>query len=334
MKKIAIYGLGAVGGLCAARLAKAGYAVSAVARGETLAALQAKGVGLQEADGTHFYPLQQVASDPAQLGVQDVIIIAVKATGLAQIAAQIAPMIGPNTVLLSAMNGVPWWFFDVPGVALQGTRLQTIDLDGSINAALPAAQVLGCVVHLSCNCPQPGVVQLAMGNRLIIGEPDGSNSARLEEVVQMLGKAGFDVATSSNIRHEVWYKLWGNMTTNPISAITAATADLMLDDELVNQFCLRVMSEAAAIGAQIGCTIAQSGEDRMKITRSLGALRTSMLQDTQAGKPIELDALLGVVHEIGKLLAMPTPNIDALFGLARLFGRVHGLYPRAAIESK
>lgn len=330
MKKIAIYGAGAVGGLCAARLARAGYPVSVVARGETLAALQAHGIGWQEKGAKcEYFPLAAVSANPAELGVQDIIIIAVKATGLAEIAEQIAPMIGPHTILLSAMNGVPWWFFEVPGVALHGARLRSLDADGRIAQALPCAQVLGCVVHLSSSCPAPGVVQLAMGNRLIIGEPGGGESTRAAEVVDILRFAGFDVEHSCDIRYDVWYKLWGNMTINPISALTSATGDLILDDDLVRQFCVDAMAEAAAIGAQIGCPITQTGEDRMVVTRKLGALRTSMLQDTQAGKPIELDALIGVVHEISQLLGMATPNIAALFGLTRLFGQMKGLYPRS-----
>ncbi|MBI3230579.1 MAG: 2-dehydropantoate 2-reductase [Burkholderiales bacterium] len=330
MKKIGIYGVGAVGGLCAARLAQAGYAVAACARGETLKKLQTQGIGLKDKESGQisYFPVQ-ASNDPAELGVQDVVIIAVKATGLHDIASKIAPMIGPNTLILSAMNGVPWWFFEMPDVALHGTRLRALDADGAIAKALPWQQVIGCVVHLSSFCPEPGVVQVAMGNRLIIGEPVGGASDRVAQLAQVLSSAGFEVEQSAEIRHQVWYKLWGNMTTNPISALTAATADKMLDDALVRQFSLDVMAEAAIIGARIGCPIAQSGEDRMVITRSLGALRTSMLQDMEAGKALEIDALIGVVHEIGQLLDIKTPNIAALFGLARLFGRMHGLYPQA-----
>ena len=326
--KVAIYGVGAIGGLLAARLSAGGHQVSAVARGATLAALQNHGIRLHlnNEPTTHAYPV--VASDnPAQLGVQDVVVIAVKVTALAEIAAQIAPLLGPETIILPAINGVPWWFFELPGVALHGRRFSALDPHGHIAQALPVAQVLGCVVHLSASSSEPGCVQVAKGNRLIIGEPDGSDSVRLRQVATVLQDCGFEVVLSQKIRDDIWYKLWGNMTMNPITAMTGVTGDLVLDDELVKQFCMRIMHEAADIGQQIGCPIAESSADRMKVTRQLGAFRTSMLQDVESNKPIELDALLGVVHEIGLALAIPTPNIDALFGLARLFGRNRKLYP-------
>lgn len=326
--KIAIYGMGAIGGLFAARLSAAGHQVSAVARGATLEALQNHGIRLHLKDesSTHAWPVL-ASADPAQLGVQDVVVIAVKVTALAEIAAQIAPLLGPETIILPAINGVPWWFFEVPGVPLYGRRFPALDPHGHIAQALPVAQVLGCVVHLSASSSAPGCVQLAKGNRLIIGEPDGSDSARLRQLVTVLQESGFEVESSRKIRDDIWYKLWGNMTMNPITAITGVTGDLVLDDELVRQFCIRIMHEAAEIGQQIGCPIAESSEDRMIVTRKLGAFRTSMLQDVESNKPIELDALLGVVHEIGLALAIPTPDIDALFGLTRLFGRHRKLYP-------
>jgi 2-dehydropantoate 2-reductase len=187
--------------------------------------------------------------------------------------------------------------------------------------------VLGCVVHLSSSCPRPGVVRLGFGNRLIVGEPGGSGSPRLQAVVQTLSAAGFEVEASTRIRQDVWYKLWGNMTMNPVSALTGADAAAILDDGLLRDFMARAMAEAAAVGQRVGCPIAQSAEDRMAVTRQLGAFRTSMLQDADAGRPLELDALVGAVREIGAREGVATPNIDALLGLTRLMGRVRGLYP-------
>jgi 2-dehydropantoate 2-reductase len=225
------------------------------------------------------------------------------------------------------MNGVPWWFFDaVPG-PLAGTRLRSLDPDDVLSRAIPTSQVIGCVVHLSSACPEPGLVMPGFGNRLIIGEPKGGPSARLEKLAALLSRAGFDTEASQDIRTDIWYKLWGNMTMNPVSAMTGATCDRMLDDPLVRGFCLSAMGEAADIGARIGCPIAQSGEDRMEVTRKLGAFKTSMLQDAEAGKPLEIDALVTAVHEIGKLTGVPTPAIDALLGLVRLYGQSRGLYP-------
>ena len=325
--KVAIYGVGAIGGLIGARLASAGCELSAVARGATLSALQEHGLRWIEQDRVCSVPVR-AAQQPEQLGVQDVVVIAVKSTGLAEVASHIAPLLGPQTVVISAMNGVPWWFFEGEGVPHQGARLRAIDPAGAIAAAIPVKQVLGCVVHLSSSCPEPGLVRLGFGNGLLLGEPDGSDSARLQAIVKLLRDAGFDAKASADIRTDIWYKLWGNMTMNPVSAITGATCDRLLDDPLVKQFCQSAMVEAAAIGARIGCTITQSAEDRNAVTRKLGAFKTSMLQDAEAGKALEIDALVTVVHEIGKLVEVATPTIDGLLGLVRLFGRGKGLYPQ------
>lgn len=188
-------------------------------------------------------------------------------------------------------------------------------------------QVIGCVVHLSSACPRPGLIRPGFGNRLIVGEPAGGGSARVERLCALLAAAGFEAQASADIRTDIWYKLWGNMTMNPVSALTGATCDKILDDPLVRGFCLAAMAEAAAIGARIGCPITQSGEERMEVTRQLGAFKTSMLQDAEAGKPLEINALVGAVREIGALTGVATPNIDALLGLARLYGRTRGLYP-------
>jgi 2-dehydropantoate 2-reductase len=224
------------------------------------------------------------------------------------------------------MNGVPWWFFDGFGGRWAGTRLASVDPDGALAAAIPSSAVVGCVVHLACTVPEPGLVRHVSGRRLVVGEPAGGDSARLRRLADALGDAGFEVERSARIQADVWYKLWGNMTMNPVSAITGATSDLILDDPLVDRFCQDAMAEAARIGARIGCPISQSSADRNAVTRKLGAFKTSMLQDVEAGRPVELDVLLGAVREIGALVAEPTPTIDALFGLARLHARVRGLY--------
>ncbi len=323
--KIAVYGFGAIGGLVGARLALAGCEVSAVARGETLAALQANGARVVVNGETVATPVH-AAADATSLGVQDAVIIAVKATALADVAQRVAPLIGPHTIVVTAMNGVPWWFFSGGDVPYAGARLPSLDPDGALEQAIPTAQVVGCVVHLSASCPEPGTIRLGFGNRLILGEPAGGMSDRVQTLTALLKKAGFDAETSADIRSDIWYKLWGNMTMNPVSALTGATCDRILDDPLVHAFCLDAMAEAAAIGAKIGCPIAQSGLDRMEVTRKLGAFKTSMLQDAEAGKALEIDALVTSVHEIGKLTGVPTPNVNALLGLARLYGKTRGLY--------
>jgi 2-dehydropantoate 2-reductase len=268
----------------------------------------------------------QASDDPGALGVQDLVVIAVKGPALGAVAERIAPLIGPRTVVLPAMNGVPWWF-GAGAPALGDAPLQSIDPGGHIAAALPVAQVIGCVVHASTWTSEPGLVEHKMGQGLIIGEPLSGESERVQTLAALLRGAGFDTTVSADVRRDLWYKLWGNMTMNPITAITGATVDRVLDDPLTRHFCSAAMAEAAAVGAKIGCAIEQSPEDRHRITRKLGAFKTSMLQDVEAGRPIELDALVSVVCEIAQRVGVATPFIDALLGLARLHGRVHGLYP-------
>lgn len=324
--KICLYGVGAVGGLMGTRLAAAGHALNAVARGDTLAALREHGLGLEEADGSRrHFPIHAVA-EPAELGPQDLVIVAVKQPALAAVAAAIGPLLGPHTRVLLAMNGVPWWFFDGLSGPLAGTTLNTVDPDGSLRRRIPSEQVIGCVVHIACNTPAPGVCRHGFGNGLILGEPaGGAPSAALRAAADLLSGAGLEVKLSERIQQDIWFKLWGNMTLNPISALTGATSDRMLDDPLVNDFCVAAMQEAAAIGERIGCPVAQSPQERNEVARQLGAMKTSMLQDVEAGRRLEVDALIGVVHEIAGRVGVQVPSIAALFGLLRLFAETRGL---------
>ena len=327
MTRICIVGAGAIGGFMGTRLAKVGGCqVSALARGATLQALRTQGWRLRMADSLIQAPAV-AQSDPAALGVQDVVIIAVKGPALTQVAAQLSPLLGPQTVVVPAMNGVPWWFcVGQPGM---GSTLSSVDPTGQIAAAIDRDRVLGCVVHASASTSEPGVVDHRMGQGVILGEPLGGHSDRVAHLVTLLKAAGFDATASANIRYDIWYKLWGNMTMNPVSALTGASADRILSDPLVRAFCSAAMSEAQAIGARIGCPIAQSPEERHAITAKLGAFKTSMLQDVEAGRAIELDAIVGAVREIGQRLGVATPNVDALLGLTCLMGQVRGLYPVA-----
>jgi 2-dehydropantoate 2-reductase len=223
------------------------------------------------------------------------------------------------------------WFFDEFGGRYKGLRLMSIDPDGSIARTISSERVLGVVVHFSASTAEPGVVTSHAGRRLIVGEPDGSMSARLTTVAGALGEAGFEVDATAVIQNEIWYKLWGNMTMNPISALTGATTDLILGDELVEAFCTEVMREASIIGAEIGCPIRDNPDDRNDVTRRLGAFKTSMLQDVEAGKPLEIDVMLTAVREIAISACIPIPFTDALLGLSRLNARVRGLYPGSAM---
>jgi 2-dehydropantoate 2-reductase len=324
--KVCIVGAGAIGGFIGARLAASKVCtLSAVARGGTLAALRMHGFRLQQ--GGEVVGGGVTASDNArQLGEQDLVVIAVKGPAMPAVAASIAPLLGRDTIVLPAMNGVPWWFSDgLP--ALAGEPLHSVDPEGRIGAAIPARRVLGCVVHASVMQSEPGVSRHVMGNGLIVGEAFGGASNRARAVVKLLADAGFEATLSTDIRYDIWYKLWGNLTTNPISAITGATANRLLDDDFVRRFGVAVMHEAAAVGAAIGCKVTQTPEDRHAITRKLGAFKTSMLQDVEAGRAIELDSIVGAVCEIGRRVNVPTPMTDALMGLTRLFARTRGLYP-------
>jgi 2-dehydropantoate 2-reductase len=330
--KVCIYGAGAIGGWIGVHLAQTGHEVSVVARGATLEALQKNGlqcVQTQTAD-TRIKADVKVSAQPADLGPQDLVVVAVKAPAMADVAIGIAPLLGSNTTVLTAMNGVPWWFFQGFGGKLQGTTLNTIDPEGRIAQAIPAHHVVGCVVHASCSLDAPGVVRHHFGQGLILGEPaeqNGKVSTRVQQLVADLQAAGFNASASAQIQKDVWYKLWGNMTVNPISAITSATTDLILKDDLVRDFVSKVMLEAKAIGEKIGIPIAQTPEDRHAVTLKLGAFKTSMLQDVEAGKTVELDALVSGVQELGQLTQISTPYTDALLGLSRLHARVRGLYP-------
>lgn len=340
--KVTVVGAGAIGGLMAARIAAqkavnpdgplASVELSVLARGATLARLNGSGLALFEPladspgefDKTFEAPIH--ASDsPADLGPQDLIIIALKYNAMNTLAPQLAPMVGPDTVILSAMNGVPWWFTTGLQGAPAGLAVPTVDPGGVISDALPVKQVIGCVVHLAASTRGPGQIQHNLGNRLVIGEPNGQMTARLAQVASLLKTVGFDVEPTNEIHAAVWYKLWGNMTVNPISAITGAWSDAILADPLLRGFISAVMREAALVGEKIGLPIAEDPESRHRVTAKLGAFKSSMLQDAEAGKPIELDALVTVVREIAQQVEVPTPHTDALLGMTRVFAQTHKL---------
>jgi 2-dehydropantoate 2-reductase len=336
--RICVVGAGSIGGVIASGLAPVdGVEVSLLARGATLAALGADGLRVETSAGTVTTETTVVsggadwvswtgslaagltaADDAAALGPQDLVIVAVKAQSMPSVAAVIGPLLGPSTSVLSTLNGVPWWFLDGFGGPAAGAHLDSVDPGGAIAAVLPAARVIAGTVHLSASSPAPGVVRWHGGNGLIIGELAGGSSPRLESLATALRAAGFDITVSDRIRDDVWYKLWGNLTLNPICAITGATTGPALDDDLVREFCSAAMLEAREIGGRLGCPIAQTPQDRHAVTRKLGDFTPSMLQDARAGRPLELDALTGAVRELGALVGVPTPYVDALHGLARL----------------
>ncbi len=339
--KVCIVGLGAIGGLFAAwlgRLPPGRVQVSALVRGATLAAVRERGLVLDDATGTHRVDIA-VADHAAALGPQDLVLVAVKAPALPAVADAVAALSHADTTVLGAMNGVPWWFFvglpaeagpEAP-VPTRGWVLDSVDPGGRLRERMPPARTVGGVVHMAASTAGPGHVKHAMGRRLVIGDATGAGRAvgpRTAAVAALLAEAGVEVETSACIQREVWFKLWGNVTMNPVSALTGATLDHILADELVRGFCSSVMAEAQALGAAIGLPIGQTPEQRHAVTAKLGAVRTSMLQDLQAGRALEIDALVSAVREIGVRLGQPTPMLDALLGLVRLMAQERNLYPR------
>jgi len=316
--RICVVGAGAIGGVLAARLAAVAD-VSVLARGATLSAIRDRGLRVVLPTGEKTVTPLAVAADAAELGAQDFVIVAVKAQAMASVAAAVAALLGPSTAVLSTLNGVPWWFLDGFGGPAAGRHLDSVDPGGAIASVLPAARVIGGTVHLSASSPAPGEVSWHGGSGLIVGELSGLPSPRLDALAGALRAAGFDLTVSPRIRDDVWYKLWGNLTLNPICALTGASTGPALDDDLVRDFISAAMLEARAIGARIGCPIAQTPQDRHAVTRKLGDFVPSMLQDARAGRPLELDALTGAVRELGVLTGVPTPCVDAIHGLARLW---------------
>jgi 2-dehydropantoate 2-reductase len=322
--RIAVVGAGAIGGWIAARLALSGHRVSMLARGETLEALRRDALRLTEGDASRTVEVN-ASDDPAQLGPQDVLVIAVKAPALAEAAQTARPMIGARTLIVPMLNGVPWWF--------TGEPLASVDPGGRIAAALPQAQVIGSVVHAACSRPALNEVVVKHADRLILGEPAGGASERVEHLAALFERVGINVERHGNVRRAIWYKLWGNATINPLSALTRSTADQLLANVALRSWMLEAMAELAAVGAAIDCPISESGEDRMAVTAKLGAFKTSMLQDVEAGRPIELEALLGAPREIAARAGVPTPQLDRLYAMTRLMAENLGLLPQPNLRS-
>jgi 2-dehydropantoate 2-reductase len=305
--RIAVVGAGAIGGWVASRLALAGCDVMALTSRGSVERLQLN-------HGEEKVEARFTAFD----GPADVLVLAVKAPALAAVASTLKPLIGPETVIVPMLNGVPWWF-------VEGEPLKSVDPEARIAAAFPFEQIVGCVVHASCSRPAPDRIVVNHVDKLIIGEPGGEGSARLERLCELLDRAGLRPDKTARIRREVWYKLWGNATINPLSALTRATCDLLLADPECLAWMFEGMAELAEVGAAIGCPISESGEDRMAVTARLGAFRTSMLQDVEAGRPMELEALLGAPLEIARRAGVKTPALDRLYGVTKLMAQGLGL---------
>lgn len=324
--KICIFGAGAIGGYMAAKLVQAGADVSIVARGPHLAAMQDKGLTLiEEGRDPVTLPVRASAS-AADLGPQDYVILTLKAHSVPPVVGAMQPLFGPDTTLVHGVNGVPWWYFHKHGGPLDGTRLHSVDPGDVQWNGFGPDRVLGCVVYPAAEVSEPGTIHHIEGNRFSLGEPDGSKSDRAIALSQALQAAGLKAPVRPRLRDEIWIKLWGNLSFNPISALTHATLDVLCTDPGTREVARRMMIEAQDIAEKLGVTFPIDVERRIDGGAAVGAHRTSMLQDLAAGRPMEIDALIGSVQELGRLTNTPTPTVDTVLALITLRGRVAGLY--------
>uniref|UniRef100_E1TIN7 2-dehydropantoate 2-reductase n=1 Tax=Burkholderia sp. (strain CCGE1003) TaxID=640512 RepID=E1TIN7_BURSG len=320
--RICVVGAGAIGGFFAARLGKAGHDVSVLARGATLFAIDNRGLTLQS-DGQTIHTRPRATDNAEVLGEQDVVIFAVKSPALPQAAQQARPLIGTNTIVIPALNGVPWWFFLLESVPLSGVRLKAVDPEGQLEAALPIDQIVGCVVFPSCSTLEPGVVRHASGNRVAFGEPLGLPSERTKMIADTMSDAGFDATAVGDIRNEIWLKLLGNLCFNPVSMLAERATDELIDDPNINALFESMMYEAIDLGRRIGIDLTIEPKQRIALTRRLGHVKTSMLQDLEARKPVELEAILGTIVSIAAELKHPAPLLHAVYAIAK--ARASGL---------
>ncbi len=324
--KICVFGAGAIGGYMGVKLAQAGADVSLVARGPHLAAMQENGLTLIEEDGAPQTVKVRASDNAADLGPQDYVIVTLKAHSVPPVVPHMQPLIGENTTIVSGVNGVPWWYFHKIGTDLEGTRLETVDPGNAQWDGFGPDRVLGCVVYPAAEVPEPGVIKHIEGNRFSLGEPDGSKSERAQAISKALSAAGLKAPVRPRLRDEIWVKLWGNLSFNPISALTHATLDVLCTDEGTRPVARNMMLEAQAIAEKLGVKFPIDVERRIDGGAAVGAHRTSMLQDLDQGRPMEIDALVGSVQELGRVTDTPTPTIDTVLALTKLRARSAGLY--------
>lgn len=315
--KIAVFGAGAIGGYIAAKLAGAGHEVSVVARGPHLQAMRERGLVLDDRGAVETLRLR--ATDRAEeLGPQELVVIAAKAHAMTGAAPAIASLIGAETVLLPAQNGIPWWFPYRAGAPLEGRSIAAADPDGSLARRLDPGRVIGCVVYMAAAVPEPGRVRRFGGNLLILGEPDGSISPRLTRLASLFTASGIKIETTARIRDAVWMKLWGNVAFNPVSVLTGAKMTRMADDPGVLAVLRAAMVECQAVAERLGARFDRDVEARIGEARHVGDFKTSMLQDFEAGRPIEIEPLVGAVIELGKDVGVATPMLEAIGAMARM----------------
>ena len=315
--KICVYGAGAIGGYLGAKLAASGADVSLVARGAHLAAIQQNGLRLIEDEAETLVELQ-ATDNPADLGPQDYVFITLKAHSVPSVVEAMQPLKGAGTTFVSAVNGLPWWYFYDHGGPFDGLQLQSIDPGAAQWNGIGPENVLGCVVYPATEISEPGVIRHLSGNRFSIGEPDGTRSERANALSEVLKKTGLKAPVRPKLRDEIWVKLWGNLSFNPLSALTLATLEDMCRDDDVRAVARGMMLEGQTIAEKIGVTFPITLDARIDATEAVGAHKTSMLQDLEAGRAMEIEALVGSVQELGRLTETPTPTIDVVLALIRL----------------
>jgi 2-dehydropantoate 2-reductase len=322
--KIAIYGAGAIGGLMGAHLARVGEEVTLIARGAHLAAMRQNGLVVQHG-GESFTVHPQATDDPATAGIQDFVIIALKAQSVPPLADKLAPMLGAETAVVMAVNGVPWWYFHGVGGALEGRRLASVDPGDAQWRHIGPERVIGCVVYPAAEIVEPGILKHVEGDRFTLGEPTGEKSDRVTRLSRALIASGLKAPVRSDIRTEMWVKLWGNVAFNPLTALTGATLDRLCTEPGTRAVARAMMREAEAVANALGVKMPVDIERRIDGAAAIGAHKTSMLQDFERGRPIELDAIVGAVAELGHLVSVPTPTIDMIYALTRQKAAVAGL---------
>jgi 2-dehydropantoate 2-reductase len=320
--KIAVIGAGAIGGLVGARLALAGQDLTFIVRGANLEAIRRDGVRLIEADGEENVARKVAATDRYdEAGPQDIVILAMKAHQVDAVAPEVPKLLGPETVVVTMQNGIPFWYFHRHGGALAGSTLRSVDPDGIAGKHIPAERVIGCVVYPASDLVAPGVVQHKEGDRFPVGELDGSSSARVDRVAQCFVNAGFKAPVLDDIRAEIWLKLWGNLSFNPISALTHSTLVDLCQYPPSRQLAAAMMQEAQAVANKLGITFRVTIDKRIAGAERVGKHKTSMLQDIEAGRAPEIDALVGAVVELARLTDTPTPHIDTVYSLVKLLAQ-------------
>lgn len=324
--KVCIVGAGAIGVYFAGHLAQGHAEVSVMARGRALEAIRQRGIAL-EIGGRRLVSPVAASADASELGHQEIVIVTVKAPSLAGVAPLIRPLVGPGTVILPVLNGIPWWFPLRRGATGVGARLRTTDPDGAIAQAIPAANTVGSVVYPSCSSPEPGMSVHASGSRLVFGEIGGGTSDRVGGLVALLRQSGLGAEQSDDIRAEVWQKLLGNACFNPVSLLTGSTTDKLIDDPGIHALFTSMMTETLAVGAAIGINLAIKPAERIAFSRKLGSVKTSMLQDVEAGKAVELDGILGALLEAATQCGVRIPSCELVYSLARRRAEVLGLLP-------